>query len=116
MRRGEDIRRIPVHPGFEVNDGHNLGVAALCGLGIALLPAFVVGRYLRSGQLVRVLSDWHVADVPLHAVYPDNRLIARKVTAFVTHLAAEFRRDPDLSGWPAGSGQPLSSGMDAAGA
>tara|TARA_R110002020_G_scaffold98736_9_gene234815 strand:- start:5856 stop:6776 length:921 start_codon:yes stop_codon:yes gene_type:complete len=98
MRRGDDVRRISIAPCFEVNDGQNLGTAATLGLGIALLPSFVVGPHIRAGRLVRLLEDWHVADVPLHAVYPDNRLIALKVKSFVTFLAGEFRRDPDLSG------------------
>lgn len=100
MRRGDDLRRIPIAPCFEVNDGRNLCTAALCGLGITLLPAFVVGPHIRAGRLIRVLADWHIAEVPLHAVYPDNRLIAAKVKSFVAYLAAEFRRDPDLCGYP----------------
>lgn len=98
MRRGDDVRRIPIAPVFEVNDGENLARAALCGLGITLLPSFVVGPHIRDGRLVRLLEDWQVAGVPLHAVYPDNRLIAAKVKSFVAYLATEFRRDPDLSG------------------
>lgn len=98
MRRGDDVRRMPITPVFEVNDGRNLATAALCGLGVSLLPAFVVGPDLRDGRLVRILEDWRVAEVPLHAVYPDNRLIAAKVKSFVAFLAAEFRRDPDLRG------------------
>lgn len=100
MRQGEDVRRIPITPSFEVNDGGNLCTAALCGLGITLLPTFVVGPSIREGRLVRILADWHIPEVPVHAVYPDNRLIAAKVKSFVAYLAAEFRRDPDLSGEP----------------
>lgn len=98
LRRGDDLRRVPIAPSFEVNDGANLCSAALCGLGITLLPTFVVGPHIRAGRLVRLLADWHIAEVPLHAVYPDNRLIAAKVKSFVNYLAAEFKRDPDLQG------------------
>ncbi|SHF95786.1 DNA-binding transcriptional regulator, LysR family [Loktanella atrilutea] len=98
MQRGDDHRQIEIAPVFEVNDGTSLGMAALAGLGIALLPAFIVGDNLRAGRLIRVLDDWTVGDVPLHAVYPDNRLIARKVKTFVAFLAAEFRKNPDLNG------------------
>lgn len=98
MRQGEDLRRIPVQPNFEVNDGGTLCSAALCGMGITLLPSFITGPHIRAGRLIRLLADWHIAEVPLHAVYPDNRLIAAKVKSFVAYLAAEFRRDPDLSG------------------
>jgi DNA-binding transcriptional LysR family regulator len=103
MRQGDDLRRIPITPNFEANDGRTLCTAALYGLGITLLPTFLVGPHIRAGHLVRILADWHIAEVPLHAVYPDNRLIAAKVKSFVAYLAAEFRRDPDLSGTAGGA-------------
>lgn len=106
MHRGNVVRRIPIAPVFEVNDGQNLATAALCGLGIALLPSFVVGPHVRDGRLVRLLEDWHIAEVPLHAVYPDNRFIAAKVKSFVAYLAAEFRREPDLWDEPNTSSAP----------
>ena len=98
MRKGEDLLRIPITPNFEVNDGSTLCSAALCGMGVTLLPSFITGPHIREGRLIRLLADWHIAEVPLHAVYPDNRLIAAKVKSFVNYLAAEFRRDPDLQG------------------
>jgi DNA-binding transcriptional LysR family regulator len=79
-----------------VNDGRSLGRAAMLGLGICLLPAFIVAPELKSGRLVPVLTDWDVGELPLHAVYPDNRHIAMKVKSFVSFLAAEFRRTPEL--------------------
>ncbi|WP_052161899.1 LysR family transcriptional regulator [Hoeflea sp. BAL378] len=98
LHRGEEVRQVRIAPCFEVNDGQSLGMAAVQGMGITLLPAFIVGPHLRSGRLVPVLEDWKVTEVPLHAVYPDNRLIAQKVKKFVSFLAAEFRRDVDLGG------------------
>lgn len=70
----------------------------MAGVGIGLLPAFIVGEDIRAGRLVPILANWRVADVPLHAVYLDNRLIAQKVKSFVAFLATEFKRDPDLAG------------------
>ena len=97
LSRGEERRQVPIAPAFEVNDGQSLALAAVVGMGIALLPRFIVGPHLRAGRLVPVLPDWSPGAVPLHAVYPDNRFIARKVKAFVAFLAAEFRREVDLN-------------------
>lgn len=96
--RGDHSVRIPVVPTLECNDGPTLLAAAVAGLGIALEPAFVVGAAIRAGTLVPILTDWHVADVPLHAVYPAHRHIARKVRSFVDMLARSFAGDPDLRG------------------
>jgi DNA-binding transcriptional LysR family regulator len=61
--------------------------AAIAGAGIVLEPAFVVGAAIRAGELVPILADWRIADVPVHAVYPANKHIARKVRSFVDMLA-----------------------------
>ena len=97
FRRDEEIVTVPIAPQFECNDGPTLLAMAVAGAGIALEPAFVVGRALRAEQLVPVLADWHVPGIPLHAVYPANRHIARKVRTFVDMLAHAFAQDPDLA-------------------
>ena len=43
-----------------------------------------------------ILTAWQGRPVPLHAVYPDNRLIAARVKAFVAFLAAKARVEADL--------------------
>ena len=97
FQRGAETVRMPIVPKLECNDGPTLLAAALAGGGIVLGPAFVVGPAVRTGKLVPVLTQWHVPDVPLHAVYPANKHIARKVRSFVDLLAQAFSRDPDLA-------------------
>jgi DNA-binding transcriptional LysR family regulator len=97
FERDEETVRVPIVPRLECNDGPTLMAAAVAGAGIALEPAFVVGPAVRSGQLVPVLTDWHVPAVPVHAVYPAQRHIARKVRGFVDMLGKAFRQDPDLA-------------------
>jgi DNA-binding transcriptional LysR family regulator len=38
------------------------------GLGIGRLPRFLAKAQVRPGQLARVLPDWALPDVPVHAV------------------------------------------------
>lgn len=94
--RGEDKLRVPIVPRLECNDGRSLLAAAVHGLGLAIEPTFVVGPAIRRGELVPVLTDWSLATVPLHAVYPANRHIAAKVKTFVAFLANHFADHPDL--------------------
>src|SRR5262249_13608283 len=44
------------------NNGDMLACAAADGLGIALLPTFIVGPDLQTGRLQRVLPDWSPGD------------------------------------------------------
>lgn len=94
--RGAERVDVPVRPRLELSDGWALGVAALEGAGVAQLPAFIVGNSVRAGRLRPVLTGWQGRPVPLHAVYPDNRLIAERVRAFVAFLAAKAKAEVDL--------------------
>lgn len=83
-----------------MSEGLALREAALQGAGLIQLPTFIIGHDVRERRLVPVLTEWQQRTVPLHAVYPDNRLIAARVKAFVAFLAAKAKEEVDLqSGW-----------------
>jgi DNA-binding transcriptional LysR family regulator len=94
--RGEERVDVSVSPRLELSDGWALRAAALEGAGVVQLPAFIIGHDVREGRLVPVLTGWQGRPVPLHAVYPDNRLIAARVKTFVAFLAAKARPEVDL--------------------
>ncbi len=78
-----------------VNNSEVLLQMALEGAGIVLFPTYIVGRYLKSGQLVEVLKD-SVAnpDMALVATYFPNRYMQPKVRAFIDHLLDHFGPHP----------------------
>lgn len=91
FRRNDEEFRIPIVPRLELNHSLGLRDAALLGVGIVLLPDFIVGEDLRQGRLIRLLPDWHISTIQLQAVYPANRHIAVKVRRFVSFLAGKLR-------------------------
>ncbi|WP_299656873.1 LysR family transcriptional regulator [uncultured Jannaschia sp.] len=111
FRRGDESVGIPILPRFECNDGQTLMAAAMRGAGIVFEPSVVVGAAIRKGALVPILTDWQLPDIPLHAAYPTNRNIARKVRRFVDMLAQSFGNDPDLAEM-GNSGMPLPDNRD----
>lgn len=82
------------------NNGDLLHCAAVGGLGIALLPTFIVGPSVQSGELQVVLPDYRPEELAVYAVYPPNRHLAAKVRTFIDLLAGHFGRKPywDLVG------------------
>jgi DNA-binding transcriptional LysR family regulator len=64
--------------------------AAIAGLGIVALPAYVCRDEVRSGALQRVLPAWRAADSMLTALIPYRQGLLPCVRAFIDHLAAEF--------------------------
>lgn len=55
------------------NNGEVLADAAMAGLGLVLLPEFIVGVAVAQGKLVSVMDEYHPESLPLSAVYPQHR-------------------------------------------
>ena len=65
--------------------------------GLSVLPDFLVGDLVESGQLVHVLPEWHLPSGGIYVVYPAARFRPAKVTTFVAMLIeAEKRKAPKL--------------------
>jgi DNA-binding transcriptional LysR family regulator len=53
------------------------------GLGIALLPDWLIKDELDSGDLVQILPKWKAKDLPIHVVYAGQRVLPTRVSAFI---------------------------------
>jgi DNA-binding transcriptional LysR family regulator len=88
------LRPVAVKGSFRANNGDAVRAAAVAGLGIAVLPSFIVGPDIRSGLLTPLLQDRMPLTTIVHAVYPHNRHLTVKVRAFVDFLADRFGPSP----------------------
>ena len=86
--KGEVVMRLT--PRLLSDDMITLKQAAIAGLGIVALPAYVCREDVRSGALRRVLPSWLAGDSTLTALIPYRQGLLPSVRAFVDHLAAEF--------------------------
>jgi LysR family transcriptional regulator for bpeEF and oprC len=73
-----------------LNDGDACLAAALSGAGIAQLPTYMVQEHIASGELVIVLGAYLSEDLPIHALYPQNRHLSSKVRVFIDWVAELF--------------------------
>ena len=48
--------------------------AALAGLGLTVTSLWACRAELEPGDLVRVLSDWRMEAIDLHAIFPPARV------------------------------------------
>lgn len=76
------------------NNGESMRDAAIAGLGISILPVFIVTKALASGQLINALPDAYPVADAIYAVYPQNQHVPKKVRAVIDHLVAVFSGDP----------------------
>jgi DNA-binding transcriptional LysR family regulator len=76
------------------NNGEAMLQAALQGLGLTVLPAFLVCDHLRAGRLVELRLDGLAPTTdPIHAVYTQARNLSSKVRAIIDVLAAAWAGD-----------------------
>lgn len=64
------------------NNGEILRDAATEGLGIVLLPTFIVERELERGELQVILPGYHPPELTLCVIYPVNRHLSTKIQLF----------------------------------
>ncbi|HUP29414.1 MAG TPA: LysR substrate-binding domain-containing protein [Usitatibacter sp.] len=79
---------------LRLNDDEALSEAVLKGLGIAVLPTFIIGEHLQAGRLQAVLADYVPPERHIYAVYLPNRHVSPKVRAFIDFLVARFSPKP----------------------
>ncbi|HRE83171.1 MAG TPA: LysR family transcriptional regulator [Opitutaceae bacterium] len=76
--------------------------AVRAGLGVSVLPDWLIKDDLAAGRLERVLPLWRAKDLQIHVVYAGQRLLPARVSAFidyaVTFLHNELKRGSSLSG------------------
>lgn len=72
------------------NNGEVLKDSAIEGLGIALLPTFIIKRELELKTLVIVLPDYQPPAIALCLLYPLNRHLNTKIKLFVEFFSNKF--------------------------
>lgn len=98
---GASAEIAPAHALLRTSNAELCHAGALAGMGIAALPSFAVQAELEQGRLERVLADWRLFDVSVHACLPSRRQVPAVVRAMLDFLRAEFPggdRDPWLAG------------------
>ncbi|RMX02583.1 LysR family transcriptional regulator [Corticibacter populi] len=70
--------------------------AVRLGMGLSVLPDFVVAQDLAAGRLAQVLPDWQLPAGGIHAVFPTARFRPTKVRAFVEVLAEQLAQRQSL--------------------
>ncbi|MBI3706532.1 MAG: LysR family transcriptional regulator [Proteobacteria bacterium] len=88
---GED-QLVHVSGRFLTDSGEAMRLAALDGLGIALMPCFYIDHDLRVGALTSVLRDYATPEFTAYAVYPFASRASGAVIALVDRIAAACGR------------------------
>ncbi len=77
-------------PRLATDDLASLRVAALAGVGLALLPREVVEADIQAGRLTRLLPAWASTPGLVHAIFPTRRGMVPAVRQLLDALVAGF--------------------------
>jgi DNA-binding transcriptional LysR family regulator len=93
-KRGGEARSLTIRSRIVANNGEIMRDAAIAGLGLTVLPVFIVAEALADGRLVNAMPGQRPVPDPIHAVYAKTRRPSKKRKAIVAHLQAALGDDP----------------------
>jgi len=92
-------QEIKISGRFRADDSEAILQAARDGLGVALLPTWILAEDLQAGRLTSLVTDqaWSIArgpDPAIWGVYPPKKTVSPKVRAFLDFVADRFGSPP----------------------
>lgn len=92
--QGEKEKIVKVTGPLQANNGEALRAAVLTGLGLAILPDFLIEQELHAKTLIPLLPEFNLPQLGVYAVYPSNRHMSVKVRKFIDFLIGRFANMP----------------------
>ena len=91
-RDGKTLR-VSVGGRIQSDNTHVVTNAVLAGMGIAVLPYWLVREAIENGKLEVVLDEYTLLPTPVNALWPAAPRVPTRVKRFVDHLRARLKRD-----------------------
>lgn len=90
----KDNKRVThyVNVHLKSNNSILLKDALLSHVGIAVVPDFVVGDYIESGELVPVLQGYKTKDLNLYSLRVVDQLLPKRLQLFIQYISDELNR------------------------
>jgi len=84
------MRKFDVTGSLSTNNGEVLRDAAIEGIGLTLLPTFIVADALKAGSLKTILTAYCPKPFGLYAVRPSRQFTPARMKLFIAYLKEEF--------------------------
>lgn len=94
LRGAEGEQAFAIQCVMSANNAEPLRDAAINHQGIAMLPTFIAGEALQTGQLRTILTDYPPTDITLSVLYPRHRHLSTKVQLLIDLLLERFGGRP----------------------
>jgi len=90
FQREGKVTPVDVTPSVTVDDTAGALAAAVGHLGIAATTSWACALEIENGALVQLLPEWKMAELPVHAYFPQGRATRTAARAFVDFLVGEL--------------------------
>jgi DNA-binding transcriptional LysR family regulator len=91
IQKGKTVELVKVRGAVSSNDGDVVMNWALDGHGIVQRSEWDAAKYLQSGRLKEVMTDYSLPDADLYLYYLSRSNLPAKVRAFIDFIVEEFR-------------------------
>lgn len=83
LHKGERTEAFPIRPRFSTDSLYALRSAAIAGLGVGIVSAWIVEEDLRAKRLVHLVPQWSAPPLTVHLVYPHARFQPARLRRFL---------------------------------
>lgn len=90
--QNDEIKEIEVSSRFRVNNIGILKRLAVAGLGIILLPEFILKKDIENQRITKILPDWQAENQAVNLITA-TRLLPAKTRAFLDFLKNRLKND-----------------------
>ncbi|MBN3852609.1 LysR family transcriptional regulator [Paraburkholderia sp. Ac-20340] len=97
LQQTQQAQQVTLQPGYAVNNMLMVRLAALAGMGVAIVPAPLVADDIAAGTLVRLLPEYEIEDAQANMaiVYPRRQYLPAKTLRFVDYTVEHFAQACD---------------------
>jgi DNA-binding transcriptional LysR family regulator len=96
--RSGAVTSVAVEGQVRVETAEGIIASVKASLGITVASLWMCRAELERGEISRILPEYELDPVELHAVYPAGRRPSPKVRAISDYLAKELKSEPSLAG------------------
>lgn len=82
----DGLHTVPLAGAVTVNGGEAYLAACLAGLGIVQIPRLAAQRFLQTGALVEILTNYPAESMPVAILYAERRYLPARVHTFIAWL------------------------------
>lgn len=93
FQKGGRELSIAIEGSFSASSSQTLESAAVSGLGVAMLPGYMLTSDMRQGKLVRLLEEYCPRNIGVYAVYPQTAHLPTKVRTFIDFIYERFQNE-----------------------